>query len=318
MLSIPDVETLMAGGLQAWLDQQSQERADAKQRMYFWEITGGIIAALIAIAAFFGGGPDGWGQFGYFAAAIIAGGAFARGASIRQKMVNTLKQGMNGALARALDIEYSVAAVKGQECERALEYGILPSFDDDYYQDYWRGRVGDTDFTLYEIHLTEERGSGKSRSTVTVFQGIILRMAFARGFLGTTVLRRNSVIKFTLFGDSISGDGQKLERIKMVHPDFEDAFDVYSSDPVEAQYLVHPVYIERLIALEHEFAGKNLAALFHGGDMIVTLETGDMFESASMDAEQDRAGLTRTIAQFAEVARLMALLNERARNPQDG
>ncbi len=310
MLPMPDVETLMAAGLGDWLDQQAQAREAAKRRMY---MVGGIgmgIAAIFALAAM----ALGWAQFGYITAALIAAAALGWASNIRQEMINTLKQGMNGALARALDIEYSVAAVKGQECERALEYGILPSFDDEYYQDYWRGRVGDTDFTLYEVHLTEERGSGKNRSTVTVFQGIILRMAFAREFLGTTVLRRNSAIKFTLFGDSISGDGQKLERIKMVHPDFEDAFDVYSSDPVEAHYLVHPVYIERLIALEREFAGDNLAAIFHGGDMIITIETENMFESASMDAEQDRTGLTRTIAQFAEVARLMTALNERPRS----
>ncbi len=308
MIALPDVDTLMASGLRARLDSLTAERAKAKEKVY-WTGGGGIVVAVMVaiILAILGAG-----QFAYFAGAIIGGGALAWANSIRQKMVNALKQEMNGALAAALEIDYSVAAFSGQEFERACEYALLPSYDDSYLQDQWHGQIDGTDFLLYEAKLTETRGSGKNRRTVTVFEGVVLRFQFARAFLATTLVRRDG-FKFTLFGDTKSYGGQKLERIKMVDPRFEDAFDIYGTDQVEGRYLVHPAYCERLLDLEKEFEGEKLAALFVGGDLIVTLHTGDIFESATLNPEQDRDLLAQTIGQFASIVRLVKLLNERPR-----
>ena len=56
-----------------------------------------------------------------------------------------------------------------------------------------------------------------------------------------------------------------------------------------------------------------MAALFLGGDLIVTLETGDIFESATLNPARDRELLGKTIAQFGSISRLVKLLNERPR-----
>jgi Protein of unknown function (DUF3137) len=309
MISLPDVDALMAGGLQARLDALSADRAKAKEKVY-WTGGGGVaVGILVALILFLLGAQ----QFAYFAGFIIIGGALAWANSIRQKMVNSLKAEMNGALAKALQIDYSVVAFSGQEFEHACAFDILPSYDDCYLQDQWHGAIEGTDFLLYEAKLTETRGSGKNRRTVTVFEGVVLRFQFARPFLATTLVRRDG-FKFTLFGDSKSYGGQTLERIKMVDPRFEDAFDVYGTDQVEGRYLVHPAYCERLIDLEKEFDGEKLAALFLGGDLIVALRTGDIFESATLNPAQDRELLGKTIAQFGSIARLVKLLNERPRN----
>lgn len=308
MISLPDVDTLMAGGLREWLDGKAAERAEAKKKMYTVIAVGGGISVL----AFFVGLWMNLGGFGYFIAAGCGAMTAFWANKIRQKMVDELKQEMNGALAKALQIDYSVAAFSGQEFEHACEYDLLPGYDDRYLQDQWHGQIDGTDFLLYEAKLTETRGSGKNRRTVTVFEGVLLRFQFARAFLGTTLLKRDG-FKFTLFGDSKSFGGQELERIKMVDPRFEDAFDVYGTDQVEARYLVHPAYCERLLDLEKEFDGEKLAALFLGGDLIVTLRTGNIFESATLDPSQDRELLGQTIGQFASIVRLVKLLNERPR-----
>ena len=310
MISMPDVDSLMAGGLQARLDALAAERAKAKDKVY-WTGGGGVAVGLLVgliLLLLFGAQ-----QFAYFAGAIIIGGALAWANSIRQKMVNSLKAEMNGALAQALQIDYSVAAISGQEFEHACAFELLPSYDDSYLQDQWHGTIEGTDFLLYEAKLTETRGSGKNRRTVTVFEGVVLRFQFARPFLATTLVRRDG-FKFTLFGDSKSYGGQTLERIKMVDPRFEDAFDVYGTDQVEGRYLVHPAYCERLLDLENEFDGEKLAALFLGGDLIVALRTGNIFESATLNPDQDRELLGKTIGQFGSIAKLVKLLNERPRN----
>jgi Protein of unknown function (DUF3137) len=308
MISLPDVDTLMAGGLRDWLDAKAAERLEAKKQMYTAGGAGIGVGFAIALLAF----TFGFGGFGYFFAAIAAGIGLAWAASIRQKMVNQLKQEMNGALAYAMGVEYSVETTPSTEFATAGEFDLLPSYDDDSFQDNWQGEVGGSQFRLYEAKLTEERGSGKNRHTVTVFQGIIIRLQFARAFTGTTLLRREG-FKFTLFGDSKTYGGQKLERIKMVDPAFEDAFDVYGSDQVEARYLVHPAYCERLLELEREFHGAKLSALFFGGDVIVTIHADDMFESATLNPDEDREQLGMTIGQFGSLVRLITLLNERPR-----
>ena len=309
MISLPDVDTLMADGLQTRLDALSAERAKAKKKVY-WTGGGGVAIGVLAALILFLLGAE---QFSYFGGLIIIGGAFAWANSIRQEMIDSLKSEMNGALAKALQIDYSVAAFSGQEFENACDFDLLPSYDDCYLQDQWHGSIDGTDFLLYEVKLTETRGSGKNRRTVTVFEGVLLRFQFARPFLATTLVRRDG-FKFTLFGDSKSYDGRTLERIKMVDPRFEDAFDVYGTDQVEGRYLVHSAYCERLLDLEREFDGERLTALFLGGDLIVALRTGDIFESATLNPKQDRELLDKTISQFGSIARLVKLLNERPRN----
>ncbi len=308
MISLPDVDTLMAGGLRDWLDGKAVERAEARRKMYTVIAIGGGFTVLVFLVGL-------WmnlGGVGYFIGAACGALTAYIANKIRQKMVDELKQEMNGALAKALQIDYSVTAFSGQEFEHAREYALVPDYDDRYLQDQWHGSIEGTDFLLYEAKLTETRGSGKNRRTVTVFEGVLLRFQFARPFLATTLVRRDG-FKFTLFGDSKSYGGQKLERIKMVDPRFEDAFDVYGTDQVEGRYLVHPAYCERLLDLEKEFDGEKLAALFLGGDLIVTLRTGNIFESATLDPEQDRELLGQTIGQFASIVRLVKLLNERPR-----
>jgi hypothetical protein len=309
MIALPDVETLMAGGLGDWLDQKTSERAKARERVFWTRVAGVVLAAFLGLIAVLVGIGFHLVMFGMM---IVGGGFFTWANRIRQVMVNDLKHEMNGALARALQVDYVVTPEAGTEFALAEEFDLLPSWDDRYLQDQWHGVVGGTDFLLFEAKLTEEQGSGKSRRTVTVFQGIILRFRFARDFLGTTLVRRDG-FKFTLFGDSKNYGDQKLERIKMVDPRFEDAFDVYGSDQVEGRYLVHPAYCERLLELERDFYGEKLRALFHGGDLLLTIHTEDMFESASLDPTEDRQRLGQTIDQFASITRLIQTLNERPR-----
>jgi hypothetical protein len=309
MIALPDVDTLMSGGLADWLQSKTAERAKAREKVLWTGIGGVVVAALVALILGFAGVSI---QFVGFAAIAIGGGAFAWAAHIRKTMVDSLKAEMNGAVAKALSIDYSVGCTPGTEFELAEQFGLLPDHDDSYFEDRWHGDIGGTEFLLYEAKLTEERGSGKNRRTVTVFEGVVLQFKFARDFLGTTLVRRDG-FKFSLFGDDKSFGDVRLERVKMVDPRFEDAFDVYSNDQVEGRYLVHPSYCERLLELERDFSGSDLAALFHGGYLIVTIKAEKMFESATLDPAEDRALLAKTIDQFGSMARLITLLNERPR-----
>lgn len=309
MKILSDVDTLMSDGLQARLDALFAERALAREKLY-WTGAGGVVVGLLVGFILFIYGAQ---QLAVTAALSIMGGGLAWANKIRQKTVNSLKHEMNSALASAWEFDYSVKALPGKEFDHARDFELLPSYENSSFEDQWQGCIDGTNFHLYEARLTETWESEVSRHEVTLFEGIVLRFQFARPFVGVTMLRREN-FKFTLFGDSTSLAGYRMERIRMVNPRFENAFDVYGTDQIEGRYLVHPAYCERLIDLENEFAGKNLSALFLHGDLIVTLETGDMFESATLNPDEDREMLGQTIAQFGAIARLIKTLNERARS----
>ncbi|MDE8654396.1 DUF3137 domain-containing protein [Novosphingobium album (ex Liu et al. 2023)] len=315
MIVRPDADALLAGELGQWLAGQGDARAAAKaaaKRRRRWGFIGaGVIFVAVLVFSGFDLGKALW-----FGGAVAAGG-WAWGEMAKQPVIAAIKGGINGAIARALDVDYSPEATPGEEFRRASQFQLLPGHDASRFEDLWRGTVGDRSFQLYEAHLTRREGSGKNRKTVTKFRGSVITIGFARRFHGVTLVEREQTRRnwFGLGSDKTEltfGD-VTLQRCDMVDPRFEDQFTVWSNDPVEARYLVHPAYIERLVAVEQAYAGQNIRALFDGGSLVVLLETGNLFESGSIEAQDDRHLLERTITQFGALADLAAELNERAR-----
>ncbi len=314
MIVRPNADALMAGELGQWLGAQDQARAEAKAKVAsrrFWAIGGAGAVFLFAWIAF--------GSFtsGLQAAFFVGAAGWAWAEYAKRPVVTAIKGGINGAIARALDMAYSAAVEPGESFERAKRFELVPGYERSSFEDEWVGSVEGHTFRLYEAKLEVERGSGKSRRWETVFGGSLIEVGFARGFHGVTLLEREGRHKtwFGLGGERASLDlgDLRLERCEMVDPRFEDQFTVWSNDPVEARYLVHPEYVERLIAVEQAFAGENIRVLFCGGSLLIALESGNLFESGGLEASDDRRLLEQSIEQFGTLADLAARLNERAR-----
>ncbi len=318
MIARPDIDTLISGPLGQWLDEQAlvRERARELSHSRWWKaaiIAGPLLAFLwIVVPA--------WFQFNGFITMAAAAGAFAWGQMPRTKAIKDVKVGINQAIARALELEYQLEVEPGAGFEVSRRYELLPSYDRSRFEDLWHGDIAGHAFSLHEAHLKERRGSGKNRRYVTVFRGAILTIGFTRRFHGTTLIEREGRHR-KLLGlggrkDSVRFDGHQLDYVDLVHPDFEDAFDVFSDDQVEARYIVHPEYVERLIAVQKAFAGKDIRALFTAGELVIVVETENMFESGSLNAADDRSRIERTVEQFASLASLAHTLNEPERGFQ--
>ncbi len=314
MIERPDANALMAGPLGSWLETQNAARAEAKAKARTRQIIGIGAACAVAVLVILMDGQIVMAlQFGFLTGAAGFGWAeFAR-----RPVINRLKGGINGAIAEALGLKYSVEVTPGQSFQQAKDFELVPSYDDASFQDLWWGQVGDRPFTLHEAKLTEQRGSGKSRRAVTVFEGSILLIGFNRNFIGTTLVERQgqhrSFLGLGSESEEVTVAGIPLKRADMTDPRFEERFTVWSDDAVEARYLVHPDYIERLVKVEEAFAGQKIRALFRKGDLLIAIETGNMFESGSLEPGEDRVLLERTIAQFGALADLASQLNERPR-----
>jgi len=310
MIERPDVDTLLAGPLGQWLERQAALRAEARaksNRRFMIAAAIGIPAVGAALAF-----AEGWVEFVAFAA-LAAGAAW--GYAPRARAIKETKRGINAAIADSLGLAYADEFEPGHGFELAKTYQMVPNHDRASFDDLWSGDLAGRAFTLHEAHLEERRGSGKNRRWVTVFRGAILTVDFDRDFHGTTLVQRSGKHR-KLFGgqkDSVTFDGHQLDCVDMVHPDFADVFSVWSDDQVEARYLVHPRYIERLIELEQAFGGQNVRCLFKGGEVAIAVESGNMFESGSLDASKDRELVQKTCDQFMSMVGLCEALNEPAR-----
>lgn len=311
MIQQLDADALLAGELGQWLATQGDARAQAKRTARRRIVLSVLLAIAVALVAF---SLTRNAELTIYPAAGILGLGAGWAHAAKAPIMRAIKDRMNGKIAAALELNYSHDCQPGHEYDRAKQFDLLPSYDREAFEDRWWGHVGDVPFAVYEAHLQQWQGSGKNRRLVTVFRGSIMTIAFQRRFHGTTLVERSGT-RITFFGlrDSISPGGVKLDRVSMVDPRFAEDFWVWTTDPVEAHYLVHPQYVERLVAIEQAFRGQKIRALFQGGELLIVLDSGNMFETGTLDASQDRDLLATCIAQFSSLANLAVQLNERPR-----
>ncbi|MBH5322854.1 DUF3137 domain-containing protein [Aurantiacibacter sediminis] len=311
MIERPDVDALLAGELGQWLEEQKAVREEAKKKTWNRRFIALAIVLPFLVFIWITFRPDAgimiWATF------LLGGIGIAWAQAPVFKAIKDVKVGINDAIADTLGLAYSHDCKPGMPVELAKACKLLPRHNRSHFEDEWSGDIGGIPFMLQEAKLQERRGSGKNRRWVTVFQGVVMSIGYKRRFHGTTLLVRDNAHR-TFFGgkrDSIKIAGMELDYADMTHPDFEDRFDIYTTDQVEARHLIDPLYVERLIALERSYRGEGVATIFHEGSLVVTLKTGNMFESGSIDADDDRRLIQRTVDQFARISDLAKELNSR-------
>ncbi|MEM6858985.1 MAG: DUF3137 domain-containing protein [Pseudomonadota bacterium] len=310
-----DVDALMGGELGEWLAEQEAERKAAREKAISRWVWGAAIAFFPL--AFLWIGPNWAGSWRFVASVVIALGVSAWGYHPIAQATKAIKVGINSGIAKSFGLSYSHDVEPGREFALAKTYGLIPDYDRKDLEDRWYGALEGHDFNLYEAHLEERRGSGKNRRWVTVFRGAVMEMEFGRDFRSTTLLQRAGAHRKWLglggAKDNVRFKGHELARVDQVHPAFEDTFDLYSDDAVEARVLAHPSYVEHLLELEKAFKGDAVRALFHRGKVVIAVETGRLFESGSMNAASDREKVERAATQFASLARLALAINQNDR-----
>jgi hypothetical protein len=234
-----------------------------------WIVGGVALVAMVLVATFTGEVGGGIGLA--FIAAVI-GGIWAY--QPLAKLSKKLKQEYCSAIANAMGASFQVGGFAPPALERLKALRLLPGYQRSSFEDLFAGDHKGAHYDLYEGHLEQRTTDSKGRTRyTTVFRGQLIRMHFPREFLGVTIVKRDAGV-FNVFGGG-SNDGRKLERVRLVDSTFEKAFEVWATDQIEARYLLHPVMMERLIALETGLKGKRIRCAFEGGDLLVAVEGGD-------------------------------------------
>jgi len=107
----------------------------------------------------------------------------------------------------------------------------------------WKSRdeiAGKTRGVKYSLHNVHAAGSGHK---AVIFDGVIIKIDFAEGFPGHTVILPDRDGK--LLGASNGATARRKKDLVMLkNPAFEQSFDVYSTDYYEARQLVTPKFME--------------------------------------------------------------------------
>jgi hypothetical protein len=219
-------------------------------------------------------------------------------------------------IARQLELAFTPKPGTCDTIYRHKEVGVVPGWDRYSFEDLVTGKRGEVDFELFEAHLEEKRtttdSKGRTRTTwVTVFRGQCLKLDFHKRFFGRTLVTRDAGF-FNRFGG-----GNGMQRAMLEDPVFEKIFEVYTTDQVESRYLLTPDFMQKLVDLETVFKGGKLKAAFDGGEMLITVQGGNLFEPGSMFKPLDSADRVRELLDdFAAVLRLIDTVTAgRARMP---
>lgn len=277
-------------------------------------LLGGGIALALAL-----GGYTIWGEWDIVAVIFLMAG-LAAGVIAYQplaKVGQTLKRQYCSAIADAMGARFAMEAFEPPAFDRLRSMNLVPSFARSKFEDLFRGTYKSSAFELYEGHLEQRSTDSKGRTRyTTVFRGQLIRMHFPREFLGVTIVRRDAGV-FNVFGGG-KAQGQKLERVRLVDSRLEKAFEVWGTDQVEARYILHPVMMERLLEMETKLHGKRLRCAFEGGDCLVAVEGGNLFEPGDLFKPLvDPARARRIVTEISGVFGVMdQVLTAQAQRPQ--
>lgn len=209
-------------------------------------------------------------------AAIIG----AIGYAPMQRLSGQAKSMMVVPIAQSFNCSFTDKPGRVSSIHDLRRVGLIPNYDRDHFEDMLVGTRDGVSFEFFEARLKERRTTTTKNGTrttyVTVFDGQCLRFDFHKRFFGETLVTRDAGW-FNSFGGRSGMDRARLE-----DPEFERAFEVYTTDQVEARFLLTPDMMQSLMDLERTFKGKKLRCAFSGTEMFVAVEGGNLFEPGSL------------------------------------
>ena len=185
------------------------------------------------------------------------------------------------------NFHYSPKALIGIDSFESSE--ILP-----FYTDYNRGILTDSVQGTYKnvtldivwAHLKQKH----SASIHPFFKGLFICLGMNKRFLGKTIVKRD--LGLMNWADKPS---EELEKVNLEDPRFEEDFEVYASNQIEARYLLTPSFMERLQGLSNLFWGADVQASFYNQNLLLMIplkkryfSTGSIFQPATFTGEIQR------------------------------
>ena len=203
--------------------------------------------------------------------------------------------------------------------------GLFADFNRRNTDDEFEGSHKGVAFKICETEMWYVSGSGKNRTCISVFKGVIISFRSNKEIKNRTIIatkgdltKKNRywiiitvllypliqsiqllmadyknipswifvifILLLTIFIHiSSMKNEEKLEPIKLEDPRFCNKFNAYSSDQVEARYLLTTAFIERFQNLKTAFGAKKAKCSFYEDQIMIAISTKkNLFEIGSL------------------------------------
>jgi len=186
---------------------------------------------------------------------------------------------------------------------------IVPGCDYVDMEDHVKGTYKGVTLEIVEASLAKRRGHGKHSRVKEVFRGIFILLSVHKEFAGTTIVVSDQGV----LGNLLSGRFKRrsLENVKLEDPVFEKLFEVYSTDQIEARYLLTVTFMERLLELAAVYTGKVQCSFYQHGLLIRIetkksyFETGPIYQSVEENIVRD---IRTVVAEMALIFQIVDTL----------
>ena len=152
--------------------------------------------------------------------------------------------------------------------------------------DYVEGMRDKTFFCFSELHTEKRVSSGKNTHWQTIFKGLFFIGDFNKNFQGRTFIYSENNPQLGFFSKLFNSFAWNLEKVKLESIEFENKFVVYSSDQVEARYILTPSFMERLVKLQ-DLMGDHTSYSFVDTNVYVAIPISDALFEPSVFSEND-------------------------------
>lgn len=156
------------------------------------------------------------------------------------------------------------------DMDEASGLKIFPDFWRVIPDDYFKGDHNGVTFEIFDLSLEDKRTDRKGGTYyVSVFEGVIIKFKLNKSFAGHTIITNDSLLHWSPSSD--------LRHTVLEDVQFEKKYDVFTTDEVEARYLITTAFIDRLNNLKTKFLAKNINCVFKDGYLYVVFKKKDAF-----------------------------------------
>jgi len=205
--------------------------------------------------------------------------------------------------------------IKDEELKNS---GLFAEFNKRITDDEFQGVYQDINFKICETSLIYHTGSGRYEGDIDVFKGVVITFDYNKDINNRTIISpkgdltlKNSywiyiisllpiiarTIKDTeslislliavlvvfiggliIYKKELKKE-EPLDSVVLEDCDFIKKYNVYSSDQVEARYIITPAFIERFKNFKTAFNSKKIKCAFYGKKLIIAISTNqNLFE----------------------------------------
>lgn len=163
--------------------------------------------------------------------------------------------------------------------------GIIPAYDVESSEDKIIYEYKGVKINLFETTLFDEYKDSKGvKYTRKIFHGIFISLSVNKSFKGKTIIKKD-------YGKIINWVKSKfsdLEKVDLEDTKFEEMFEVYSSDQIEARYLLTTSFMERLLKLADSFKSDDIKCSFYNNNLLMMIPLKEnLFEPGSVYEQED-------------------------------